>query len=144
MSDFPLFHLAIPIKNIEQALEFYANGLGCPIGRANAQAIIFNFSGHQVVAHLTTGEIPPQKGIYPRHFGLVFPKESDWSALWQRVQEKGLAIYQSAKIRFPGELIEHSTFFLKDPFDNLLEFKYYRHPESIFGAQEITNIGDST
>jgi extradiol dioxygenase family protein len=144
MNDSPIFHLAIPIKDVEVAKEFYAQGLGCQIGRANSLAVIFNFFGHQLVAHLTHQEIPPQQGIYPRHFGLVFQQESDWLTLWERVQEKGLAIYQPARVRFPDQLTEHSTFFLVDPFENLLEFKYYHHPEAIFGAKESNVIGDST
>ncbi len=144
MNDSPIFHLAIPIKDIEQAKEFYAQGLGCQIGRTSAQAVIFQFFGHQVVAHLTHQEMTPQKGIYPRHFGLVFQQESDWVTLWEQVQEKKLSVYEPARVRFQGELTEHSTFFLVDPFGNLLEFKYYRHPEAIFGATELNIIGDST
>jgi uncharacterized protein len=142
MKDFPIFHLAIPIKDIEQAKKFYAQGLGCGIGRANERAIIFHFAGHQLVGHLTPEELPTQHGVYPRHFGLIFERESDWSALWQRVQEKGLKVYQPARVRFQGELTEHGTFFLSDPFANLLEFKYYQHQEAIFGAQKNRKIGD--
>ena len=144
MNTAPIFHLAIPIRDIEQAKKFYAEGLGCTIGRSNAQAIIFNFFGYQVVAHLTHEDVTPQKGIYPRHFGLVFPQESDWLALWQKVQANDLTIYQSARVRFKDELTEHGTFFVVDPFGNLLEFKYYRHPEAIFGAKDLSIIGDST
>ena len=143
MKDFPIFHLAIPIQNIEQAREFYAQGLGCQVGRSSEKAIIFNFCGHQLVAHLVEEELPRQKGIYPRHFGLVFAQKSDWSNLWQKIQAQGLNIYQPARTRFLGEVTEHSTFFLSDPFGNLLEFKYYTHNEAIFGAQNHFQVGDT-
>jgi uncharacterized protein len=138
----PLFHLAIPINDIAKAKAFYRDGLGCGIGRESAQAIILNFYGHQVVAHVTNEPLTPQKGIYPRHFGLIFPVESDWEALVERAQEKQLSFYQQPKLRFAGQLIEHRTCFLEDPFYNLLEFKFYRHYEAIFGGRELTAIGD--
>jgi extradiol dioxygenase family protein len=138
-----IFHLAFPVTDIEQAKAYYAHGLGCEIGRENAKSVILNLYGHQLVAHLTHDAVTPQKGIYPRHFGLVFTNESDWEQLCDRVQQKGLTFYQSPKRRFDGSLLEHRTFFLEDPFHNLMEFKYYAHPEAIFGAADYAQIGDT-
>lgn len=138
----PIFHLAIPINDVDKAKEYYINGLGCELGRESPHAVILNFHGHQVVAHTTPETLTPQKGIYPRHFGLIFPEEKDWENLLSRVQDKQLKFYQDAKLRFPGKLTEHRTFFLEDPFHNYLEFKFYRHYEAIFGGREIAEIGD--
>jgi extradiol dioxygenase family protein len=138
----PIFHLAFPITNVTQAKAFYAEGLGCEVGRENANSVILNLYGHQLVGHVTSQPPEPQRGIYPRHFGLVFTTESDWEALLNRAMEKGLSFYQAPKWRFPGELLEHRTFFLIDPFNNLLEFKFYCHPEAIFGASTHAQIGD--
>jgi len=140
----PLFHLAIPINNIEKAKEFYQNCLGCQVGRENRQAVIFNFYGHQVVAHVTKENLTPAKSIYPRHFGLIFLDESEWENLLNRVKNQGLSFYQEPKTRFLGELTEHRTFFLEDPFYNILELKFYRHFEAIFGGKDYTEIGDRT
>lgn len=137
-----LFHLAFPITDVGQAKAFYADGLGCEVGRENAASVILNLYGHQLVGHVTKTPLEPQQGIYPRHFGLIFPEESDWEALLNRAMDKGLSFYQAPKRRFPGELLEHRTFFLVDPFQNLLEFKYYCHPEAIFGAANYAKIGD--
>ncbi|ACK71234.1 Glyoxalase/bleomycin resistance protein/dioxygenase [Gloeothece citriformis PCC 7424] len=142
MNEQPIFHLAIPVQDLAIAKAFYGDGLGCEIGRENNQAMIMNFYGHQVVAHLTQDPIAPQKGIYPRHFGLIFTEEANWEALVQRAKEKELSFYQEPKMRFPGQLTEHRTAFLKDPFGNLLEFKFYRHYEAIFAARELAGIGD--
>ena len=138
----PIFHLAIPVNNIAEAKVFYCVGLGCEQGRENAQALILNFYGHQVVAHKTKEPLTPQKSIYPRHFGLIFPLESDWEKIFNRAKEQNLLFYQEPKLRFPGELTEHRTFFLEDPFYNLLEFKFYRHFDAIFGEKELGKIGD--
>jgi extradiol dioxygenase family protein len=142
MNSTPIFHLAIPIADVTTAKTYYCDGLGATAGRETPKAIILDFHGHQVVAHVTDLPLTPQKGIYPRHFGLIFPVESDWDALEERVRQKGLDFYLEPKRRFTGEVTEHKTFFLEDPFYNLLEFKFYRHPEAIFGSREMTAIGD--
>lgn len=142
MSDRLLFHLAIPITDIDTAKEFYAEALGAKVGRENTGAVIFDFYGHQVVAHVTKEPLTPQKGIYPRHFGLIFAQEADWQDILQRSQTAQLNFREQPKLRFPGKLTEHRTFFLEDPFYNLLEFKWYRYPEAIFGGREIQEIGD--
>jgi hypothetical protein len=98
--------------------------------------------GHQLVAHVTKEPLTPQKGIYPRHFGLIFTAEANWKALLARAEQQNLSFYEEPKLRFPGQLTEHRTFFLQDPFYNLLEFKFYRHYEAIFGGRELTAIGD--
>lgn len=137
-----LFHLAFPVSDLEQTKEYYGNGLGCKIGRESRHAVILNLYGHQLVAHLTKEQLTPQKGIYPRHFGLVFTAEADWDALLKRVQQQQLPFYEEPKLRFPGLVTEHRTFFLQDPFYNLMEFKVYHHSEAIFGGREFAQIGD--
>ncbi|MDJ1185147.1 VOC family protein [Roseofilum casamattae] len=137
-----LFHLAFPVKNLPETKAFYVDGLGCQMGRESSHALILNLYGHQLVAHVTEGPLAVQKGIYPRHFGLVFPNKSDWDTLLQRAQEKALTFVQQPKRRFPEQLTEHYTFFLTDPFANFLEFKHYCHPEAIFGARNMAEVGD--
>ncbi len=141
MSDI-LFHLAFPVSNISQTKEFYVVGLGCEVGREGSDALILNLGGHQLVAHVTQEPLSAQKGVYPRHFGLIFAAEADWFALLERAQQHQLQFYQKPKHRFPGLPLEHRTFFLQDPFHNLLEFKYYCYPEAIFGNREFSQIGD--
>lgn len=143
MSEF-IFHLAFPIENIPDTKRFYVDGLGCKVGRETAKSIILNLYGHQLVAHMTAPSSPPQQGIYPRHFGIVFPTLTDWQSLHDRATSQQLTFYQAAKHRFVGEITEHHTFFLVDPFANLLEFKYYTHSAAIFGASEFDRIGDVT
>ena len=137
-----LFHLAFPVADIPIAKDFYVRGLGCESGRETANSLILNLYGHQLVAH-TAADLTPQKGIYPRHFGLVFLAEPHWESLLQRAKAHHLTFYQGEKRRFPGTSLEHRTFFLQDPFHNLLEFKYYCHPSAIFGEVEQNLVGDA-
>lgn len=138
-----LFHLAFPVHDLAAAKQFYVNGLGCVLGRESSTAVTFGLAGNQLIAHLSTESILPQKGVYPRHFGLVLTLEEEWQALADRATAKGLTFYQQPRRRFPGTRIEHLTFFLEDPSRNLLEFKHYRHDSAIFGERDVSAVGDS-
>lgn len=138
-----IFHLAFPIHDLAAAKRFYVEGLGCTLGRGSKQAITLGLAGHQLVGHLVEEETGKQRGIYPRHFGLVFMSRSDWEALADRAKAKGLPFYQHPRVRFPGTRIEHHTFFLEDPSHNLLEFKQYTHESAIFGERDVPEVGDT-
>jgi uncharacterized protein len=137
-----LFHLAFPMTDLAATKKFYVDGLGCTLGRESDSALILGLAGNQIVAHLVKESVA-QKGIYPRHFGLVFTSEKDWQALADRAKTKGLKFYQEPRHRFPGQRTEHRTFFLEDPSCNLLEFKHYTHESAIFGEQGSSEIGDA-
>lgn len=138
-----LFHLAFPITDIALAKAFYVDGLGCVRGRETRHALILDLYGHQLVAHITKEPLIEQKGIYPRHFGLIFTAESDWKNLLVRSQQQQLLFREEPKHRFVGSDLEHSTFFLEDPFYNLMEFKYYKNESAIFQPLKDSPIGDS-
>ncbi len=138
----PLFHLAFPVTDIAQTKEYYVEGLGCGLGRETAQSVILSLYGHQLVAHVTDEPLMPQKGIYPSHFGIVFAEKSEWQDLLDLVQKNQLPLYQQPKQRFVGTPLEHHTFFLSDPFHNLMEYKHYAYSEAIFGDRELGMIGD--
>ncbi len=136
------FHLAFPVHDLEEAKRFYVDGLGCTLGRQSSHAVLLRFKDHQIVAQLTTEPLTRQKGIYPRHFGLIFTNEEEWKEVVERARTHGLKFYQHPRRRFPGTRLEHQTFFLEDPSHNLLEFKHYTHDTAIFGEHDVSVIGD--
>jgi extradiol dioxygenase family protein len=137
-----LFHLAFPIHDVAAAKRFYVEGLGCTLGRESSDAVTFGLAGHQLVGHVVSEPQPLQHGIYPHHFGLVFLSKTTWQEMVDRAKTKGLSFYQQPRVRFPNTRIEHHTFFLQDPSQNLLEFKHYTHESAIFGEHSFQEIGD--
>ncbi|MEB3333621.1 MAG: VOC family protein [Cyanobacteriota bacterium] len=137
------FHLSIPSTDLAATEWWYVEGLGCTVGRRSPQALILNLGGHQLVAQLTppTAE-PPQRGIYPRHFGLVFSSLTAWADLRDRAKRMELLFGVQPKLRYGGDVLEHHTFFLIDPNQHWLEFKHYSHPEAVFGCRERQTVGD--
>src|SRR3984885_2517286 len=46
------FHIAVQVRDIEEARHFYGDILNCPEGRSAAHWVDFNLYGHQFVCHL--------------------------------------------------------------------------------------------
>ncbi|KTD21392.1 VOC family protein [Legionella londiniensis] len=124
-----VFHLAIPCSDLDEAQDFYINKLGCKLARRYHDRITVNFFGDQLVCHLAPEEIDAQPKMYPRHFGITFVDKSKFDELHSKAKENKAHFFQDLFVRFPGRKEEHYTFFLQDPSNNLLEFKYYLDPE---------------
>ncbi|KTD51627.1 Glyoxalase/Bleomycin resistance family protein [Legionella quinlivanii] len=137
-----LFHLAFPVHDFDLAKWFYHQMLEFEPGRESEHALIFNFASHQIVAHKMEDILPEQQGIYPRHFGLVFLELEEFNQFKDKLLQKKLPFAIPLKTRFPGTRIEHFSFFLKDPSNNLLEFKHYTHPSAIFAERDFHEVGE--
>ena len=140
----PCFHLSIPAIDLELSRHWYEQVLGCRAGRSSDEALILDLGGHQLVLQRHHDEPgPTQQGIYPRHFGLIFPRRSvHGSPCRMRIKQAGQPFAVRPKVRFEGGVLEHQTFFLQDPSQNWLEFKHYRHREAVLGCQEQRVVGD--
>jgi len=130
----PVFHLAFPVKDVESTREFYVQKLGFAIDLAEKNRCIINFFGHQLVAHVSESDIPEKVAMYPRHFGVILEKESDFEELLAKAKASKVEFFQEAFTRFPDSPRAHRTFFLKDPSNNLIEFKWYKNIDLITRA----------
>ena len=110
------FHLSIPAIDLALSRHWYEQVLGYRAGRCSDEALILDLGGHQLVLQRHHDELwPPQQGIYPRHFGLIFQEATPWHALRMQVEQAGQAFAVRPKVRFAGEVLEHQTFFRKTP-----------------------------
>jgi extradiol dioxygenase family protein len=138
-----LFHLAFPVHDFELAKQFYCGQLGCQLGRESEHGLILKLGDHQIVAHKIDSLPIQQQGIYPRHFGLIFLDSAEFHTFIEQLKIKKVSFEIPLKTRFVNTRIEHQSFFLKDPSNNLLEFKYYTNQSAIFGEKEFHQIGES-
>ncbi len=120
-----VFHLAIPCRDLDEAQEFYVARLGCKLARRYPDRITLDFFGDQVVCHLSPEKIDREPAMYPRHFGVTFRERREFDNLLKLARQRGLPFFQEPMQRFEGRIEEHETFFLIDPSNNLLEFKFY-------------------
>ncbi len=137
-----LFHLAIPAYDLISSRDFYTFFLNSKVGRENKSAIILDFFNHQIVLHKSV-ELPTKPStIYPHHSGFIFETFQEWKSLLNSLKQKEAPFYQTEKCRHLNKSTEHHTFFLQDPSYNLLEFKFYKQHEAIFGFTKEFSIGD--
>ena len=136
------FHLAFPVHNLQSIREFYVDLLGCKVGRETDHWIDFDFFGHQLTAHkvdnvTTTSGSNTIDGdpVNVPHFGIVLEK-SDWEKLADKLKQSHVTFQIPPKTRFKGEVGEQSTFFIKDPSGNSLEFKSVPSDEELFRPYE--------
>ena len=132
-----LFHLAIPVSDLDRANDFYVNMLGCSKGRSSTKWIDFNFYGHQLVCHEVKESINKNmndvdgNNIPVPHFGIIL----DWKefhSLSTDLQSKNINFIIEPTIRFKGKVGEQAIMFLKDPSDNAIEFKSFKNNDEVF------------
>ena len=135
-----VFHLAAPIRDIDETRRFYGELLGCAQGREAERWIDFNFFGHQVSFHIadisaTNGptNVVDGKNVPVRHFGAVL-EWVDWQALSQKLLDAGTEFIIEPYIRFKDETGEQATMFFLDPSGNALEFKSFKDMSQIFAV----------
>lgn len=127
------FHLAVPARDLDDTQRFYVDGLGCKLARRYPDRITLDFFGDQLVCHLHTTAVPTDTlELYPRHFGITFRQQREYDDLVRLVDIRGLPVFAPVSQRFKGRVEEHSTFVLRDPTDNLIEFKHYLDPRMMY------------
>lgn len=136
----PPFHLAFPVADLGTTEQFYANLLGCGIGRRAEKWIDFDFFGHQISAHLRPEETGLAKRnevdgdqVPVRHFGAILDWDQ-WHQLAERLQAADTKFIIEPHIRFQGQVGEQATMFMLDPSGNALEFKSFRDKGQIFAT----------
>ncbi|MDQ7050768.1 MAG: glyoxalase [Enterobacterales bacterium] len=130
------FHLAIQVRDLDEARYFYGEQLGLDEGRSSDQWIDFNLFGHQLVTHLnpTIGKQGRVEnycngvdghGVPVPHFGVVLAMP-EWTELRQKLEGFIDEFIIPPYVRFEGQAGEQATLFFKDPSGNAIEFKGFK------------------
>jgi uncharacterized protein len=138
------FHVALQVRNIAEAREFYGRTLECPEGRSAADWVDFNLYGHQLVCHLNpalgaTGRIASYSnpvdghGVPVPHCGVIL-KPPQWDTLAARLRAARVEWVIEPYTRFKGLPGEQSTLFILDPSGNALEFKAFADFGQLFAT----------
>ena len=135
------FHLAFPVRDLEETRAFYKDLLGCKEGRETKDWLDLDFFGHQIVAHvrpdmntnIVTGGVDGDDVPVP-HFGAVLDWDV-WHTLAKRLENASVQFVINPRIRFEGKPGEQGTFFLYDPSGNALEFKTFKDMSNLFAKQ---------
>lgn len=133
-----LFHLAVPVTDLEDARRFYVNVLGCSIGRFSETWVDYDFFGHQLTTHLVEDALVDEyvnevdgERIPVRHFGAILEWEQ-WHVLRDELTDRKVDFLIGPTIRFRKKPEEQATMFISDPSGNVLEFKSFRDMDAVF------------
>ena len=142
--EYPRFHLALPVVDLDAAARFYGEILGCPRGRESTRWIDYDFWGHQLVVHLVAAEeLSPAatnpvdgEAVPASHFGPILPWD-EFDEVAGRLRDKKLSFVIDPVTRFEGKRGEQRTLFVKDPSGNHLEFKSFRNIDMLFASEGL-------
>jgi extradiol dioxygenase family protein len=124
----PVFHLSVPVRDLDEALTFYVERLGAEVGRRHPRAVDISLFGAQM-----TLQDAPDDVLIPhprtRHFGATV-SWSEWEAAAARLD----AFIEPPTISYAGERSEQGKLIVADPSGSLIEIKAYRDPAYVLGA----------
>ena len=130
------FHIAVAVRDIPEAREFYGTKLGFAEGRSTDEWIDFDMFGHQFVVHLnkslgkdgsirSISNAVDGHGVPVPHCGVVLEFE-DWRKFAATLSKVIDNFIIEPYIRFEGLPGEQGTLFFADPSGNALEFKGFK------------------
>ena len=132
-----LFHISLPCSDVKATKSFYKNVIGATVGRFNDNWVDINLYGHQLTFtnagkfnfnnpnYVFEGKILPSF-----HFGVILDKET-WKKVYAKLETSKQKLVTKATF-LKGKSGQHTSFFIKDPNDYMIEFKCFDNPADIF------------
>lgn len=140
----PPFHLAFPVRDVEEARQFYTDVLGCSEGRSADTWVDLNMYGHQVVAHLVRGYNASNSAnavdgdaVPVPHFGVALTVQQFHDLAAKLKARPGFKFVIEPHLRFQGKPGEQWTMFFHDPSNNAIEFKAMTNPANLFAKYRV-------
>ena len=137
------FHLAIPVGDITEAMNFYCNVLGCDKGNSEFKYpdawVDINFWGNELTLHSSEEfeKVESKRhnvdmgNVTVPHFGVHISAE-DFANLKKRLAEHKIKYIDEPYIRFEGTELEQETMFIADPYGNAMEIKTMKNPDTLW------------
>jgi hypothetical protein len=126
----PIFHLSIPVRDLEEAVGFYRSYLGAEIRRNTAtfaDALLF---GAQITLQNDAANVSSPMPR-TRHFGATLPWD-EWESVTERFAGTDLVV-ETPTVSYAGTPTEQGKMMITDPSGNLIEIKAYRQPSQVLG-----------
>jgi extradiol dioxygenase family protein len=132
----PPFHLAIRVRDLDEARKFYGEILDCDEGRSSSEWVDFNFFGHQLVCHVSdkypaavqdaAHNVVDGHGVPVPHFGAVLDFFY-FDVLEKELRNAQVPFVIEPHVRFKGQPGEQRTMFFLDPSGNAIEIKAFKN-----------------
>lgn len=121
----PILHLSLPVRDLQEAEDYYVRVLGCQVARRRTDFIDVWFFGLQLTLHGRPDEVA---GLAPggsRHFGVTLGPD-DFAAMVARLDERGAQWLVPVATDDAGLPTEQTKAKIVDPSGNVIEVKTYR------------------
>jgi extradiol dioxygenase family protein len=121
----PILHLSIPVRDIDEAHDFYVHTLGCQSARARSGFRDVWFFGMQITLQDRPDEVADTRADGSRHFGVTLSRD-DFDAVTARLTASGVEWLVPVSTDDEGQATEQTKGKIIDPSGNVIEFKTYR------------------
>lgn len=130
------FHMSLPCLSVSGTKKFYTS-IGATVGRSTQNWIDINLFGHQVTFikaekfnfsspnYVFEGKILPSF-----HFGVVVDLDA-WNDIYAKLKNQKLQLVDQTTF-LKDNVGEHTSFFVTDPNDYMIEFKSFKNPSDVF------------
>ncbi|HWD54821.1 MAG TPA: VOC family protein [Acidimicrobiales bacterium] len=125
----PILHLSLPVRDIDDARDFYVGSLGCQAARRREDFIDVWFFGLQLTLHDRPEEVTESRPGGSRHFGVTLGRE-EFDQLVDRLETNGIEWVVPVTTDDVGLLTEQTKAKIVDPSGNVIEVKTYRDVEA--------------
>ena len=132
------FHMSLPCMSIRETKTFYTS-IGASLGRTTQSWIDVNLFGHQITFikagkfnfnnpnYVFEGKILPSF-----HFGIILDLKT-WETIHTNLKSQNLNLVTESTF-LKDKIGEHTSFFIKDPNDYMLEFKSFKNSKDMFNS----------
>jgi len=127
----PILHLSLPVRDLDESVDFYKNVLGCDVGRVCERFVDVWFFGMQVTLHAQPDQVlsAEQRGVH--HFGVTVDADN-LRRLVERAEAHDVVFLCALSTDYPGTPREQTKAKILDPSGNAIELKTYVDPEAAF------------
>ncbi len=121
----PILHLSIPVRDVEEARDFYVHTLGCQAARVRTGFADIWFFGMQVTLQDRPHEVASTGAETSRHFGVTLGRD-EFDATIARLASSGVDWLVPVSTDDEGQPTEQTKAKIVDPSGNVIELKTYR------------------
>jgi uncharacterized protein len=121
----PILHLSIPVRDIDEARDFYVRTLGCQSARTRADFTDVWFYGMQITLQDRPDEPTAAPSGGSRHFGVTLGRD-EFEAMIARLGAGGVDWVVPVSTDDEGLATEQTKAKIADPSGNVIELKTYR------------------
>lgn len=136
MTQAPVIHLSLPVRDLAEAERFYVELFDARIGRRRDDWLDVWVFGAQVTLHLAPDAVLPVDGQGHRHFGAVVDAVT-WRRIADRATSMGALFVRPILTERAGRPDEQSKFMVADPSGNHVEVKTYPNPAAALEAPDL-------